>query len=128
MTFYQEVWDKEKTSVSSRSCIVFLIQFNCEPIFCYYPLHHLCYYKYSNSVEIHWIIKNNNKKKKKKKCNTNSTSPFFNDAQCYNLVILHSGTHKNLQKPRWSIFEVFFTLKTMPLSVFRYQVLRLSTE
>ena len=34
----------------------------------------------------------------------------------------------NLTKPRWSSFKVFFTLKTMPLSVFRYQVLRLSTE
>jgi len=34
----------------------------------------------------------------------------------------------NLQKPGWSIFKVFLTLKTMPLSVFRYQVLRLSNE
>ena len=34
----------------------------------------------------------------------------------------------HLQKPRRAIFKVFFTLKTMPLSVFRYQVLRLSTE
>ena len=37
----------------------------------------------------------------------------------------NTGTHKNLTKPRWSSFK---TLKTIPLSVFRYQVLRLSTE
>jgi len=36
--------------------------------------------------------------------------------------------HTNLTEPRWSSFKVFFTLKTMPLSVFRYQVLCLRTE
>ena len=67
---------------------------------------------------------------------TNFPSYFYNEFYFYfgsKLFKFTNNTEEqkiknlNLQKPRRPIRNVFLTLKTMPLAVFRCQVLRLST-